>query len=356
MSKPLPPFSCTHSPNIPELLWQLNCTVAITTYQAGKVVLISAQNPEDLVQLPRNFAKPMGMAAQGDKLALATRGEVIVLKNSPQLATHYPRQPETYDAMYVPRSTYFTGTLDLHDIVYSNQGLLAVNTGFSCLSIIDEEHSFTPIWQPPFITKIAPEDRCHLNGVALKDGEPEYVTALGATDTEGGWRDNKHQGGILMHVPTNEIILEGLSMPHTPRLYNGKLYALISGTGELVEVFPDKYKYRVVKELNGFVRGMDLLDDYLFVGLSKLRKTSKAFQNLPISKKSAFSGVVVIHLPTEAIVGHIQYQTSVEEIYEVRVLPGMKRPGILNTLKPEFRYCLTTPDSTFWAPLPEEQK
>jgi len=348
MQKPHPPFTCTYSPNIPELLWQLNCTLAISTYQAGKVVLISPRNEEELVQLPRNFPKPMGLAVDGNRMAIATLNEVVVLANEPSLARGYPDQPNTYDSLYLPRAVYYSGEVDLHDMDWGKKGLWGVNTRFSCLSLIDDRYSFNPQWQPPFISSLAAEDRCHLNGMALVNGEPEFVTALGKTDSAEGWRKNKQNGGIIMHVPTGEIICENLGMPHTPRVYDGKLYVLLSSTGELICVSPQDGKYEVVKKLPGFVRGMDKLDDYLFIGLSKLRTTSSAFRDLPIAKQSVFSGIIVVYLPRTSVVGHIRYETSVEELFDVRVLPNLKRPGLLSTQKEVHRLALATPTDSFW--------
>ena len=347
--QPLPPFSCTYSPNIPEFLQQINASLAISTYQTGKVILLSPKSRDELVQLPRNFAKPMGIALKENKMGLATRDEVVVLANAPGLAKEYPNQPDTYDAFYTPRSAYYTGEIDLHDLEWTKNGLLGVNTLFSCLCLINEDYNFQPIWKPDFITDIKPQDRCHLNGVALKDGEPKYVTALGQTDTIQGWRENKAKGGILMDVESGEVILEGLAMPHTPKIFNDELYLLISGTGELVKVHPESGKYDIIRELNGFARGMDIVGDYLIIGLSKLRTTSKAFQDLPVSKRSVFAGVVVVYLPSGSVYGYIKYENSVDEIYDVKVLPETIRPGLLNNQRPEFRQAVALPRQQFWA-------
>ena len=352
--QPPPPFSCTYSPNIPELLQQMNVSLAISTYQAGKVILISPKNRDELIQLPRNFSKPMGIAVHGQKMAIASLSEVVILVNAPGLAKDYPRQPDTYDSFYTPRAVYYTGEVDLHDLEWGNDGLWGVNTSFSCLSIINEDYNFIPKWHPPFISKLAPEDRCHLNGVAFENGEPRYVTALGATDTQGGWRENKATGGILMDILSNKIVLEGLSMPHSPRIYNDQLYLLLSGTGEIVKVNTKTHKYDILKGLNGFARGMDRYGDYLFIALSKLRTTSKAFQDLPVSKKSSFAGIIVLYLPTSSTVGYIKYETSVDEIFDVSVLQGTTRPGLLNTLKPEYKMGISMPNASFWV-IPKDQ-
>jgi uncharacterized protein (TIGR03032 family) len=158
-----------------------------------------------------------------------------------------------------------------------------------------------------------------------------------------------------MDVPSNTIVAEGLQMPHSPRLYDGDLYLLESASGELVKIDRSTGKKEVVIGLSGFVRGMDKLGDYLFIGLSKLREKSASFNDLPISKKSVFCGVAVLHLPTAQVVGFLKYENSVEEIYDVRVLPGMRRPGLLSHQKMEARMAIITPDEDYWAVLKEKQ-
>lgn len=352
----LAPFSCTYSAQIPELLQKLNCSLAITTYQAGKVIFISPKDRDHLVQLPRQFTKPMGMALKGNKMALATINEVVVLSNNTELARTYPKQPDVYDGLFIPRAAYFTGEADIHDLHWTTNGLLAVNTRFSCLAYINDAYSFTPFWKPNFISTLMAEDRCHLNGVALKNDLPKYVTVLGKTDTPQGWRNVKASGGCLIDITTNEIVADNLPMPHSPRLYDDKVYVLLSATGELAEIDIKTKNYKVIKQLDGFARGMDRIGDYIFIGLSKLRQTSTAFADLPIAKQSIFCGIVVMHLPTASIAGVIKYENSVEEIYDVKVLPNMQRPGILNHEKPDFRMAVSTPEKTFWGQMKADDK
>ena len=211
----LAPFSCTYSSHVPELLQKLNCSLAISTYQAGKLVFISALNESKIVQLPRTFDKPMGIAQdhQNDKLALACKDEVIVFSNAKELAKYYPRSPEKYDALYMPRVSYHTGNLDIHDLNFGqNNELYGVNTLFSSIVKIDDNYSFTPIWKPKFIDRVVSEDRCHLNGMAMLNGKPKYVTAFGKGNTFQSWRDTVTTGGIVIDVETDEIIIDGLAM------------------------------------------------------------------------------------------------------------------------------------------------
>lgn len=346
--QPPPPFSCRSSPNVPELLNQLGCTIALSTYQAGKVVFLSARDDEKLIQLPRNFVRAMAIGIDGKKMAVATRDGVIVLTDEPTLARRYPNQPNTYDSFFAPRASYYTGRVDIHGLDWGKQGLQAVVTSFSCLATVDDNYSFTPTWRPPFISALTPEDRCHLNGVVMTDGAPLYTTALGTGDEPQSWRKTLPDGGALIHVPSNEIVISDLSMPHSPRLYEGALYMLLSATGEIVRVDAEAGTYETINKIDGFVRGMARHGEYLFVGRSRLRKNASTFKDLPIAEKALTSGVTILHLPTGAVVGSIQFETSVDEIYDVAVIPDATRPGILNTEGEMYKRALTTPHATYW--------
>lgn len=345
---PLAPFSSSYTNGFPELLKKLNCSLAISTYQAGKVVFISPKDHRSLVQLPRTFPKAMGIGLDGNKMVIATEDEVMILANSPQLAAFYPNKPNTYDALYMPRTTYHTGALDVHDIDLHEQRILAVNTAFSCLVEINSEHSFTPIWQPFFIDKITSEDRCHLNGMAVKDGQPTHVTAFAQSNSPKGWRPEITTGGILMDVARNEVVVSGLAMPHSPRWFDDALYLLLSATGELVRVDLENGTTESIFQIQGFVRGMAKLGDYVFIGVSKFRESSTTFKKLDAARAAQFPGIIAIHLPSRKLVGELRYHNSVEEIYDVQVLPQQIRPGILNTSRPEYKSGLTTPSATYW--------
>ena len=346
---PPPPFSCSYSPNLPELLMQLNCTLVISTYQAGKVIFISAKDEQSLIQLPRTFERAMGIAIEDQKMAIATKDEINILVNSPALAATYPKKPGVYDAMFMPRVTYYTGQVDIHDLHFGQEGLWAVNTSFSCLALIGDQYSWIPKWQPHFISSLGSEDRCHLNGMVMHQGMPKYVTALGAGDQFQSWRNTLPNGGILMDVNSNEIIAHSLPMPHSPRIYDEQLFMLLSATGAIIRMDPATGTYEVVRKINGFLRGMSRLGDYIFIAQSRLRQNSSTFKDLEIADKANFAGITVIHLPTAAVVGEIRFLSSVDEIYDLQSLSGIRRPGILNTQSNLHKYGLTIPSGTFWA-------
>jgi uncharacterized protein (TIGR03032 family) len=190
--------------------------------------------------------------------------------------------------------------------------------------------------------------------MAMVDEKPRYVTMFGQTSAAKGWRSGVETNGLIMDIETNEIVAHSLPMPHSPRWFNGQLYCLLSATGQLVKIDTATGKYDEVTRLKGFVRGMAKRGDYLFIGLSKLRKNSSTFRDLAITKDAIYCGVEIIHLPTGANVGNIRYQQSVEEIYDVQVLPGALRPGILNHTTPTHRLALHTAGAAFWAAQSEQ--
>jgi uncharacterized protein (TIGR03032 family) len=345
---PMPPFACSHTPVLPELLAGLNCSLAISTYQAGKVMLISSDG-ERLKLLPRQFDTPMGMVVEGNQMAVACAHETVILVHDPSMGMSYPKQPDTYDTLYLPRQSLYTGAVAIHDMAWNQQAeLLGINTSFSCLCRLDGAYSFTPIWQPSFISDLQPEDRCHLNGLVMDDGQPRYVTALGTTDTSQGWRQNKLTGGILIDVKSQNIVAEGLAMPHSPRLYEGTLYLLLSATGEFVKVDLHRGGYQVISKHPGFVRGLSRIGDYVFIGLSRLRKTH-TFGDLELAHRQDIkAGFDVVHLPTGALVSRFQFLATCEEIYDICVLPGLKRPGILGLASDAHRQGLSLPQGSFW--------
>lgn len=350
MENKLAPFSCQYTSQVPELLMKLNCSISISTYQAGKLIFLSPKDENSLVQLPRTFDKPMGVATYKNKLAIATKDEVITFTNAPNLAKHYPNKKDTYDALYMPRLTYHTGALDFHDLSYGKEeSLFAVNTLFSCIVQLDAEFNFTPIWKPHFIDALVSEDRCHLNGMALENGKPKYATAFNTGNTFQSWREKVTETGVVIDIETNVVLAKNLAMPHSPRLYNNELYVLLSAKGELIKINRQTGESTTVIKTKGFVRGMDLYKDYLFIGLSKLRENSSTFSQLNFEEDANSAGIEIYHLPTATLLGKIKYTSSVDEIFDLKVFPDMLRPNILNTRNDTHKMGLSIPDSSYWA-------
>lgn len=318
-----------HTPAVPELLRQLGASLLVSTYQSGHVIVVR-HDGEGLNTHFRSFPSPMGMAIDRNLLALGTKTGVWVYQNQPSV-TGRLQPPGKHDACFMPRTHHVTGDIRVHDLAFSNGELWIVNTRFSCLSTLDGVHSFVPRWRPGFVSALAPEDRCHLNGLALVDGDVRYVSALGTTDTAGGWREDKADGGVVIDVPTGEIVAAGLSMPHSPRWYRGKLWILESGHGSIATIDPETGDVETIAHLPGFTRGIAFAGKYAFIGLSQVRE--HLFGGLPLTEhlQERVCGVWVVDIEEGTIAGFLRFEGDVQEIYDVQLtaarFPEFVEPG-----------------------------
>jgi uncharacterized protein (TIGR03032 family) len=253
----------------------------------------------------------------------------------------------------VPQLAWTTGDLDVHDVAVRADGRVAfANTLFSCLAEPNVGHSFAPVWRPPWVSRLAAEDRCHLNGLALADGRPGFATAVSRSDAAEGWRDRRRDGGVVVRVPDGEVVLEGLSMPHSPRWHEagdgsgGRLWLLDSGRGWLGHLDPDRGALERVAFCPGYARGLALHGSFAVVGLSKPRG-SKTFTGLELDDAlrardaEARCGLLVVDLRAGDAVHGLRIEGVVEELYDVAVLPGARRPMALGLKTDEVRRTLS---------------
>jgi uncharacterized protein (TIGR03032 family) len=310
------------------LLSRFGVSLAVTTYQAGYVVVFRAESPTVMNTHFRPFPRPMGLAFAPGQVALGTEREVVEFRNMAALAAKLG-PPHGHDACYLPRKSHITGDIDVHDMAYGEEGLWLVNTRFSSLCTLDDEHCFVPRWWPPFVTSLLPVDRCHLNGLAMVDGRPKYVTALGATDSREGWREDKVRGGVLIEIGSGEIITRGLSMPHSPRWHDGRLWLLESGQGTIGTVDLASGRYEPVARLDGYTRGLAFCGPYGLVGLSQVREGA-VFSGIPLAERvrERTCGVAVIDTRSGQQVGYAHFEDAVQEIFAVELLPH-RFPDIL---------------------------
>ena len=328
--EPLPPLRSVHTTSFTEILETLGISIWVTTYQAGKLAVLRADEGCTNTHW-RSFNKPMGLAIDGGRLAIGTALEIWEFHNLPAVARRLEPAGK-HDACFLPRRAHVTGDVQVHEMVWSAGELWFANTRFSCLCTLDGVNSFVPRWKPPFITAIAPEDRCHLNGIGLAAGQPRYATALGESDHPRGWRENKQSGGVLIDMETSEVLVRGLSMPHSPRWYAGKPWLLESGRGGIGYVDVDRGSYHNIAELPGFTRGFDLHANLAFIGLSQVRE-SAVFSGIPIAEKSLQErncGVWVVDIHTGQTVAYLKFEDAVQEIFAVQVVPGIRFPELIN--------------------------
>jgi len=302
-------------------------TVVISTYQAGKIVLIDHDGRQISVNM-RDAHAPMGLAIEGSRMAVALRESVVVLEDSPALATDlHPR--EFFEHLYAPSVTHATGDIRAHEVAFGRDGLWIVNTRFSCLCLPSDQRAFEARWRPRFVSALAPEDRCHLSGLAMEHGSPAYVTAHAATDTADGWRDQKARGGVLIDVASGEPFVRGFTMPHSPRIAGGALWVLDSGEGALERIDRATGARTVIARLPGFTRGLCMVGSHALVGLSRIRE-AKVFGGLSIAAflPQLVCGVAIVNTESGKVEGKLRFTSGCEEIFDVAVLPGRRRVQI----------------------------
>lgn len=393
-------YSAHYSSNLPALLKHLNISLAFTSYQAGRLMLVRSDG-EQLDVNYKSFPRPMGLTVTQNSLTVGIFTQVVKFQREDGLLSQIkqPLQPieqditaprikpktaeaesetqaeagadhsqpeltpeqqaqlqrqqqrqleyeqqlmapvdERTDACFITRSAHYSGMINIHDIDWGTEGLWAVNSSFSCLCTLSPDASFIPRWKPHFISDLAPEDRCHLNGMTLKDGKPAYVTTFSTFNEPGMWRKGNKFDGTLMDVERNEILLRGLSMPHSPRYYRDRVYYCNSGEGQLCRFDPATGQNEILAEVPGFTRGMDFYGSLLFVGLSKVRQ-SDVTSPAPLAKKhdETFSGIWVFNLDTLRVVATLKFTGNVDQIYDVAVLPGCSFPELIEPGHPRMR-------------------
>jgi len=317
-------------------------SLAFTTYQANKIFFVGTQpDGARLSIFERSFERCMGMGFGGGRLWLSSLYQLWRFENF--LGAGQNR--DGYDAVFVPVEGRTTGDVDMHDVHPwgGRDAPVFVVTRFNCLATLDAENSFAPVWKPPFIDRIAAEDRCHLNGLAMRDGQPAYVSCVAQTNVAGAWREHRRDGGVVLDVASNEVVAAGLSMPHSPRFHNGKLYALQSGVGEFGTIDLASGKFEPMCFLPGFARGVTFIGNHAVIGVSRPRN-DKTFDGLALDDRLAKERVTaqcqlaVVNLDTGDVEHSLAIDGVVQELYDVAALPGIKRPMAIGFRTDEIRF------------------
>jgi|CXWL01.1.fsa_nt_gi uncharacterized protein (TIGR03032 family) len=333
----MPDIEVTASRHFLPWLAGQRASLAFTTYHGNRLFLLGVRRSGTLSVLQRVFERAMGLAATPDRLYLATRWQLWKLEN----ALAADEIVGDHDRLYRPHLAWTTGDLDIHDIAIDADGnLVFVNSLFSCLATVDDRHSFRTLWKPPFISKLAPEDRCHLNGLAMGDGRPRYVTAVSRADVAGGWRGLREEDGVVIDVGSGEIVASGLSMPHSPRLHDGRLWILNSGSGELGTIDLATGRFEPVCFWPGYLRGLAFHGGFAIIG-SSLCREERTFNGLALDARlakggtDARCGLAVVELATGNVVHWLDLGGQMRELYDVQVLPGVRCPTALGTRSKE---------------------
>ncbi|NEX93027.1 TIGR03032 family protein [Caulobacter sp. 17J65-9] len=319
------------------------CSLAFTSYQTGKLFLVGRMPDGKVSFHQQNYQRAMGVHAQKDRLYVGSLFQIWRLENA--LAPN-ERANQHHDRLYVPRNAQTVGDVDVHEVSVDRAGrIIFVNTKYSCLATTSTRFGFRPIWKPMFISKLAAEDRCHMNGLAMEDGLPRYVTAVSQSDVLNGWRERRHEGGVLIDVQNDRIVTDQLSMPHSPRVVGKQIYALDSGRGWIIRIDPQTGAKEDIAFCPGFLRGMTVHNGFAIVTVSLPR--DGAFKGLELDaalKKrdgEPWCGVLIVNLSSGDIVEFIRLDGQVKELFDVAVIPETLLPMAIGANSPEMHSFIT---------------
>ncbi len=320
----------------------LKASLGFTTYQAGKLFLIGLKPDGGLSVFERTFDRCMGLGVRQGQLWMSSLYQLWRFENFLDPGALH----DGYDALFVPVAGHTTGDIDIHDIHAGEDGRpVFVATRFNCIATLAERGSFRALWRPPFIDRIAAEDRCHMNGMAIAGGQPKFVTCVSQTNIAEGWREHRRDGGVVLDVETGEAVAIGLSMPHSPRLYRDTLWMLQAGTGEFGRIDLATGRFEPVCFLPGFARGLAFIGDHAVIGLSRPRE-NRTFEGLVLNERleredvAPKCAICMVNLKTGDLEHRLEIEGVVQELYDVAVLPGITRPMALGFRSEEIRFVI----------------
>lgn len=324
-------------------------SLALTTYEAGRILLLSRAAGGGLSLFERDFVRPMGLAIGRDAafFALATQYQVYRFND----VAHRPAAEGAFDASYVPHVAWTTGSVDAHDVgLDADDRPLFVSTLYSCIAVVSDTRNFRVVWKPTFVSALAAEDRCHLNGMAMVAGRPRYATAVSTTDHKDGWRDHRSDGGVLIDVETDEILVRSLAMPHSPRVFDGRPWLLNSGRGEFGPVDVASGRFEPIAFCPGYARGLAFVGSHAVIGLSAPRREG-TFGGLPLDEalrsrgQQPFCGLLVVDTLSGAVTDWLRIDGGgIAELYDVAFLPGVLRPSLVGFKTDEIKQRIVIED------------
>jgi uncharacterized protein (TIGR03032 family) len=327
-------FSSSSTPSFLEFLKIFQISLVITSYDCQRLIVFrNVSDNIDTLLVP--VARPRGLAIHDNKLTVATYAEILNYYRYDQLSELGHAELQA-DSVFLPRNSHITGEINVHDLAWGEGGLWMVNSRFSCICTLQPDLSFKPQWWPKFLKGPTGDGAGHLNCMAMKGGKPAYATCFGAFAKGRSWRDESDlETGLLINVQTDEVVLEGLCMPHSPKLYKDKVYLCNSGHGTVICYDPQTKTTETVLEIQGFTRALTFYQDYMIVCSSKFRQSERA-ASLPVALKyqESHAGVYIVDMSTMSIVAFCRFDGDVSQLYDVAVIERSVQPEILGLQDP----------------------
>jgi uncharacterized protein (TIGR03032 family) len=319
---------------------ETNCSIIISSYKSGSTVTLSAMKIGDATHVGaylNTFNRVTGLYYREGQLWIGAANQIIKLVDIGKLK----QGEDEFDTCFMPRQSFYTTDLDIHDIVVNSRDeVFFVSSQLNCVvRPSNSRQCFDVFWRPPWISQLVGEDRCHLNGLCLRDDAPRYVTAVSTSNVMGGWRENRQSGGVVYDLVEDRIVCQGLSMPHSPRWHNGRLWLLESGTGFFGYV-DESGQFQRKTFIPGFIRGLAFYRDQYAVVCSSVDRHESLFVGLKLgdvlveNNVKAKCGVFIVSLDSFSVVHSYIFNRGPVELYDVVLVPNAKRTRMIDLFDP----------------------
>jgi uncharacterized protein (TIGR03032 family) len=320
-------------------------SLVCSSYQTGRLLFIGSLSSGDPAFSRAPFFGAMGLAVFSQRIYIAGRAAIWRLEN-----TLRPRElaNNSCDRLFVLRNAQVTGNAGTHEICVESSGrVVFAASKYSCLAALSTTHAFKAVWKPAFVSRLAPEDRWHLNGLCAEGGRVRYVTACSTTDIVDGWRERRADGGVLIDVVSDRVVVEGFSMPHSPRVNGGAVWLLDSGSGQLCRVDPNSGRREDMAFCPGFLRGLSFVGSYAIVTLSLPRRGR--FQGLALDDALArrgaepWCGLMIIDTRHGDVVEWVRFAQE-SELFDVAAIPLTRCPTAIAPESSDMQDAITFED------------
>lgn len=316
------------------------CSLVISSYKSGSTItlsLVGLDGTNHVGVYLNTFNRVTGLYYQDNQLWVGCNNQIIKLTNIGQLKQRH----NIFNTCFMPKKSFYTTDLDIHDIVVNQQDeIYFVTSQFNCVATpTDKGQCFEVYWKPPWISNIVSEDRCHLNGLALRDNLPRYITTISVSNVLRGWRENRHMGGIVYDIKEDRVVCSGLSIPHSPRWHHNRLWLLESGTGYFGYI-DEKEEFQRKTFIPGFCRGLTFYQDQYAIICSSTDRHESLFIGLKLgdtlveNNAKAKCGVFIVNLANFNVVHSYIFNRGPTELYDVALIPESGRTRLVDLADP----------------------
>lgn len=274
---------------------------------------------------------------------------------NPELESLWPADlPRPEGELFVPKESWvYPGTLNVHDIVWREDHVVANVTGHNFIAELRHGGNWKRIWSPRCVAPLGRdayrENHLQLNSIASAPRFDDFFFTAFSDSTDGPkpWKqDYGPRGkGVLFSAETGAVVLRDLTCPHSVRhdparrprgaasdpADRGHLYLCNSGYGEVhrttirERASHDGNETEAILNVPGFTRGLTFAQESIaFVGLSKVIDKYEPYAPGLVASDTR-CGVVAFDLASGAELGSLAWPAGYQ-VYDVQHLPNVRRP------------------------------